>query len=113
MMMDAFHCPGAVMFLFRGKMGTVFHTGDFRFSDRMFNNEILFPPSKRNPQMKGIAADVDYLFLDNTFADPEYDFPSREEAYKSLTDTIKSHKDHRIFLFSYNLGKEEVFVNLA
>ena len=26
---------------------------------------------------------------------------------------VKSHKEHRVFLFSYNLGKEEVFLNLA
>jgi len=55
----------------------------------MFDNEILFPPQRRNKEMRGISVDVDYLFLDNTFADPEYDFPSREEAYNSLTDTIK------------------------
>ena len=79
----------------------------------MFDNPILFPPQRSNKDMRGISVDVDYLFLDNTFADPEYDFPSREEAYKSLTNTIKQHHDYRIFLFSYNLGKEEVFINLA
>ena len=26
---------------------------------------------------------------------------------------MRSHLDYRVFLFSYNLGKEEVFLNLA
>ena len=113
MLMDAFHCPGAVMFLFKGKMGTVLHTGDFRFAEAMFDNEWLCPVERRNPQFKGITVECDYLHLDNTFANPEYDFPSREEAYQGLVNVVKSHKDHRIFLFSYSLGKEEVFLNLA
>jgi DNA cross-link repair 1B protein len=111
--MDAYHCPGAVMFYFKGKMGTVLHTGDFRFSEKMFNVESVFPMYKRNKELRAISADVDYLFLDNTFADPEYDFPSREEAYLGLKEIVKSHENHRIFAFSYYLGKEEVFVNLA
>ena len=82
--MDAFHCPGAVMFLFKGKMGTVLHTGDFRYSDAMLDNPWLCPNGKNektNMRQIGITVDVDYLHLDNTFANPEYDFPSREEAY--------------------------------
>ena len=63
--------------------------------------------------MKGISIDVDYLFLDNTFADPGYDTPSREEAYKQLVEVVKQHDKYRVFLFSYYLGKEEVFLNLA
>ena len=113
MLLDACHCPGAVMFLFRGKMGTVLHTGDFRFSECMFQNPILFPPAINNPEKRGIAIQVDTLFLDNTFADPTYDFPSREEAYSGLKEIVKQHKDYRIFIFSYYLGKEEVFINLA
>ena len=113
MLMDACHCPGAVMFLFRGKMGTVLHTGDFRFSESMLQNPIMFPVSNFNAQKRGISIEVDTLFLDNTFADPTYDFPAREEAYSGLKDIVKQHKDYRIFIFSYYLGKEEVFINLA
>ena len=101
------------MFLFKGKMGTVLHTGDFRFSEAMFENTWLCPVEKRNPLFKGITVDVDYLHLDNTFANPEYDFPAREEAYAGLVKIVRSHIDYRVFLFSYNLGKEEVFLNLA
>lgn len=101
------------MYLFKGKMGTVLHTGDFRFSELMFNNPLLFPPEKDNDKMRGISIDIDYLFLDNTFANPEYDFPAREEAYNGLVDIVKNHDGYRIFIFSYYLGKEEVFINLA
>ena len=111
--MDAFHCPGAVMFLFKGKMGTVLHTGDFRFDPKMLENPWLCPAERRNPTMRAITVDVDYLHLDNTFANPEYDFPSRDEAYAGLKSIIASHKNHRVFLFCYNLGKEEIFLNLA
>ena len=113
-LMDAFHCPGAVMFLFRGKMGTVLHTGDFRFDPKMLDNPLLVPPEKRHQvNQKGICFDVDYLHLDNTFANSDYDFPSREEAYRGLVDIVKSHEEYRIFLFAYTLGKEEVFLNLS
>lgn len=111
--MDACHCPGAVMFLFKGKMGTVLHTGDFRFHSSMLENPLLCPPGRRNIEMKGISIDIDYLHLDNTFANPEYDFPSREEAYTTLKEIIKNHPNYRVFVFSYNLGKEEVFLNMA
>ena len=63
--------------------------------------------------MRGITVDVDYLHLDNTFANPEYDFPSREDAYMKLKSIVKNHLKYRVFLFLYNLGKEEVFLNLA
>jgi hypothetical protein len=79
----------------------------------MLKNKWLCPPEKANPLMRGITVDIDYLHLDNTFADPAYDFPPREEAYQGLVNIVKSHKDYRIFLFAYNLGKEEVFLSLA
>ena len=53
------------------------------------------------------------MHLDNTFANPEYDFPSREEAYLGLKKIVMDHPKYRLFVFSYNLGKEEVFINLA
>ena len=112
-LLDACHCPGAVMFLIKGKMGTVLHTGDFRFHSSMLQNKLLCPEGRRNLDERGITVDIDYLHLDNTFANPEYDFPSREEGYKILKGIVNDHKDYRVFVFSYTLGKEEVFLNLA
>ena len=59
---EANHCPGAVMFLFKGPQGTVLHTGDFRFKPKMLN---YFTGTK-----------IDYLYLDNTFATSDEDFPA-------------------------------------
>lgn len=42
--MDANHCAGSVMILFRGYMGTILHTGDIRFDPAwLYNNKILYP----------------------------------------------------------------------
>lgn len=112
-LMDANHCPGAVMFLFKGKMGTVLHTGDFRFHEKMLENPWLCPPDRRNEKKRAITIDVDHLHLDNTFANPNYDFPSKSDAYKGLREVVKAHNEYRIFIFMYNLGKEEAFMGLA
>jgi mRNA degradation ribonuclease J1/J2 len=46
---DAKHIPGASMILFKGYMGTILFTGDFRYNfDMVRENTILFPPANRN-----------------------------------------------------------------
>jgi DNA cross-link repair 1B protein len=40
-LIDANHCPGAVMFLFQGNFGIVMHTGDFRFDPKMVSHPLL------------------------------------------------------------------------
>ncbi len=64
-LIDSNHCPGACMFLLEGYFGTILHTGDFRFDPLILQHEVL-----RNKK-------IDYLYLDDTFLDPAYDFPSR------------------------------------
>lgn len=49
---DAHHIPGSVMILFKGYMGTILHTGDFRFNQSMIDdNPILFPLSLRTKNL--------------------------------------------------------------
>ena len=112
-LMDAKHSPGAVMFLFKGRMGTVLHTGDFRFHEKMLENPWLCPPERRNSSNRAVTCDIDFLHLDNTFANPQYDFPAKSDAYKGLVSIVKSHQGYRFFIFMYNLGKEEAFLGLA
>ena len=71
---EANHCPGAVMILFKGPKGTVLHTGDFRFKESMLEN------------LKNQI--IDYLYLDNTFATTDEEFPSQEEAFEKLYSII-------------------------
>ena len=79
---DSNHTPGSVMVLFRGYMGTILHTGDFRFSPLMLRNPILYPvgPSSSTSALgKGVrpSIHVDELVYDNTYCDPIFKFPSR------------------------------------
>lgn len=88
---DANHCPGknvlnknyykvlgAVMILFRGYMGTILHTGDFRFHISMIEeNEVLYPRSLRTKDYTKCSIHIDELVLDNTYCDPIFKFPNR------------------------------------
>lgn len=62
-LLDAHHCPGAVMFLFEGYFGRILCTGDFRFHPSMID------------EFRGRQIDVAYV--DNTYCTPIAVFPSR------------------------------------
>ena len=110
---DANHCPGSVIMLFEGKMGRVIHTGDFRFCEEFFNYTQIFPPDLMNEEKIKWSIEIDHLILDATFADENKDFPSRQEAFEDIWNKIRRHKGHKVYLFVYLLGKEEVFSNLS
>ena len=100
-LIEANHCPGAVMFIIKGKViekdVTVVHTGDFRFKDSMLeyfkvkdeeeeeggpettkeNGETKegMTPDRSTPK-KEKYIEVDYLYLDNTFATYGEEFPA-------------------------------------
>ncbi|KAF0972931.1 hypothetical protein FDP41_008783 [Naegleria fowleri] len=99
---DANHCPGGIMFLLEGYFGTVLFTGDFRYDPR-----ILQAPCFKDKK-------IDHLYLDDTFLDPVYDFPTRQEAGQEIIQIIKSlPEDTRILLAVDHLGKEELLIALA
>ncbi|CAH9094780.1 unnamed protein product [Cuscuta europaea] len=106
---DAYHCPGAVMYLFRGEFGCMLYTGDFRWeetSDRaLIGREMLLNALK--------DVKLDYLYLDNTYCNPAYTFPSREVAAKQVLNIIASYPEHDIVIAIDSLGKENLLVYIS
>ncbi|ORY82822.1 DRMBL-domain-containing protein, partial [Neocallimastix californiae] len=131
-LIDANHCPGAVLFLFSAPIGNnkyfnALHTGDFRASiDQLMN-----------PAIQGLKNSfMDILYLDTTYLEPEHLFPSQDVVIKSVLDvleniiikgrTVKEYnnieKDKKlkneyhgvlVLVGTYLIGKEKVFIGIA
>ncbi|CAI0550346.1 unnamed protein product [Linum tenue] len=109
MAIDAHHCPGAVMFLFRGDFGCLLYTGDFRW-------ETTGERAKMARAMLVNALNgrtVDNLHLDNTYCNPSYDFPPREVAAQEIVNLIASHPKHDVVIGIDSLGKEDLLLHIA
>jgi Cft2 family RNA processing exonuclease len=85
-LIDANHCPGAVLFLFSAPIGNnkyfnALHTGDFRASiDQLMN-----------PAIQGLKNSfMDILYLDTTYLEPEHLFPSQDVVIKSVLDVLEN-----------------------
>ena len=90
------------MVVIEGPLGTVLHTGDFRFSNTAL--------------IKDIPQQIDFLYMDNTFLTTDENFPTQEEALDQLKVKIHDigpNPKNKFIIYCYNLGKEEVLVNLA
>ncbi|CAJ1085324.1 ' exonuclease Apollo [Xyrichtys novacula] len=101
-LIDANHCPGAVMFLFEGYFGSILYTGDFRYSPSMLREDCL-----RN------NTTIDVLYLDNTNCDPNRTIPTRHRATQQIKEIIRSHPNHNVVIGLYGLGKESLLLDLA
>ncbi|TKS77532.1 5' exonuclease [Collichthys lucidus] len=101
-LIDANHCPGAVMFLFEGYFGSILYTGDFRYTPSML----------REPCLRTNTT-IDILYLDNTNCDPNRTLPSRQRATQQIKEIIRSHPNHNFVIGLYALGKESLLLELA
>uniref|UniRef100_A0A7N0ZUW6 Protein artemis n=1 Tax=Kalanchoe fedtschenkoi TaxID=63787 RepID=A0A7N0ZUW6_KALFE len=109
MAIDAQHCPGAVMYLFRGAFGFMLYTGDFRWEASSEKAEM-----GRKMLLSALnGMKVDTLHIDNTYCNPSYSFPSRKGAAKQVIDVIAAHPEHDIIIGIDNLGKEDLLVYIA
>jgi len=115
-LIDANHCPGAVMFLFELPDGKRYlHTGDFRYQQSMMENVAI----SRGP--------IDGLFLDTTYANPSIFFPEQAHVIQrvvslvsqricedSIEGDLKGQSIRTLFLIgAYNIGREKIFLALG
>lgn len=107
--MDANHCPGAVMFAFQaGGAGewTLF-TGDFRYQKSWFEG----------CGVAGLAGKVGRVLLDDTYAGNDTRLPSRESAAESVVNMVRRFKKKfqsgLVLLGVDRIGKEELMMKIA
>ena len=115
-LLDANHCPGAVMFLFNvGNHRQILHVGDFRWDQKVMLKQgplALFASGKLQ---------LDELFLDTTYCNPKYTLPSQEEAINATVTLVKRElqqsKEKKCktlhFFGSYTIGKERIYLAVA
>ncbi|XP_023328869.1 DNA cross-link repair protein SNM1 [Eurytemora carolleeae] len=106
---DANHCPGSLMFVFRLTTGsTILHTGDFRASPDMESDPVFW--NHRN---------IDTVYLDTTYCKPEYDFPPQhlviEHSILQIEDVMSKYNTVAVLVGAYTIGKERIFkgINLG
>eukprot|EP01018_Ginkgo_biloba_P027060 Gb_21652 [translate_table: standard] len=120
-LIDANHCPGAVQVLFRvytegGEIERYVHTGDMRYS----------PSMKLEPALCDFIG-ADAVFLDTTYCNPKFVFPSQTESVEYVANTIHkiineesdgvdkyARKSSVLFLISaYVVGKEKILLAVS
>jgi DNA cross-link repair 1A protein len=123
-LLDANHCPGAVMFLFQ--IGTIrikniLHVGDFRW-----NREVMLHKSSPLLPFSAIGTSsglqLDELYLDTTYCDERYStIPSQREAINATLKVLEreiaechKRKLKPLILFgSYAIGKERLYLEIC
>eukprot|EP00938_MAST-03A_sp_MAST-3A-sp1_P000231 g231.t1 len=109
-MIDANHCPGAAIALFRVKQKESFryvlHTGDFRYTPKCH---------LCHPLLSSIC--IDTVYLDDTYCGTSHRFPNQDLVLSQVKNAalreVSKYK-RVLFLFgAYAIGKEKVFLTVA
>lgn len=105
----ALHCPGSLMYLFRGDLGCMLYTGDFRW-------ELGCDKARQAKKalLDALGGDsVDMLYLDNTYCHPSLNFPPRPVVAEQMVNIIRAHPDHEVIIGVDTLGKEDLLLHLS
>ncbi|KAL0921107.1 hypothetical protein M5K25_008142 [Dendrobium thyrsiflorum] len=105
-LLEANHCPGAALILFRLKDGKCYlHTGDFRASKSMQ----LYPSLASHH--------INLLYLDTTYCNPKYSFPSKDDVLAFVVRTtlkfLSKQPKSLIVVGAYSIGKEPVYLAIS
>ncbi|KAF8739523.1 hypothetical protein AX14_009297 [Amanita brunnescens Koide BX004] len=119
-LIDANHCPGAVMYLIEGDNGAILHTGDFRaeqwFLDNLARNPFLQPYlAPLSPNNKSfVNRTLDAIYLDTACAFSTLIIPSKEQATTGLVELIKLYpSDTLFFINSWTWGYEDILKSIS
>lgn len=114
-LLDANHCPGAVMFLFEGNGKAVLYTGDIR-SEPCHVDAIIRNPCMLeyvHTQEKCGLKTIDRVYLDTSFTE-DVQFQTKSDGLRELLEKVSSYPGDTIFYFSaWTYGYEEVWIALA
>ncbi|XP_021719372.1 DNA cross-link repair protein SNM1-like [Chenopodium quinoa] len=105
-LLEANHCPGAALIYFHLSDGQRFlHTGDFRACKRMQTYPLL------------VNNKVNVIYLDTTYCNPKYRFPSKEEVTSFVVKTtmtcLKKQPKTLVVVGAYSIGKECVYIAIS
>ena len=121
-LIDANHCPGAVMFLVEGGGKAILYTGDVRAEAWWVNSIVQIPALL--PYSCGFKR-LDCIYLDTTFAshhDRYRKFPSKAEGLRELMNKVddcvreaasRGASPPKFYFRAWTLGYEHVWMTLA
>lgn len=120
---DANHCPGSVMLVFWNRTQNIWHlhVGDFRYYSGMLNQAKITLESK---EFSVAELSFDSVFLDTTYARPDYAFPNQDEVIAACSAGCQKIIEGSgraklaplrwlICVGSYLIGKERIVLALA
>ncbi|KAF2322997.1 hypothetical protein GH714_032686 [Hevea brasiliensis] len=105
-LLEALHCPGAALIHFILPTGLCYlHTGDFRASKCMQSYYLL------------LNHKVNVLYLDTTYCNPKYKFPSKEDVLSYVVRVTKGFLKRQpktlVVVGTYSIGKECVYLAIS
>ena len=105
-MISANHCPGSSLYLFEKVVGKKFngqpklqrilHCGDFRACREHIQHPLLMPDVQDKLTGKTREQKIDVCYLDTTYLNPKYSFPSQENVIKACADMCISLSKHSV-----------------